>query len=270
MDDVVGFEDAGVRVGGRRILGPVTLRVGVAERWGVLGPNGSGKTTLLRLAGAMRQPSFGTVRVLGSRLGRADVRELRRRIAHVGHAVADATPSSLTALEVVLSGAAGALVPWMHRYEDTEREHARALLEGFGCGVLQDRPWSSASQGERQRILLARALVRDPELLLLDEPAAGLDLGGREALIRALEDADGLAKVPSILVTHHLEELPTTLTHAALLREGALVAAGPAEDVLTDRHVGEAFGVRVRVTNEGGRWSVRGVTRPSVAPAGPG
>jgi iron complex transport system ATP-binding protein len=257
MGEVVSFEDAGVRIGGRRILGPLTLRVAEGERWAVLGPNGSGKTTLLRLAGATRQPSFGRVTVLGATLGRSDLRTLRRRIAHVGHAVADAIPTSLTAIEVVLSGGAGALVPWMRRFDDDDRERARALLARFGCVDLGARPWSSASQGERRRILLARALARDPELLLLDEPAAGLDLGGREALVRALEDVDQLARVPTILVTHHLEELPASMTHAALLRDGEITAAGPAEDVLTGERVGAAFGLDVRVSLEGGRWAAR-------------
>jgi iron complex transport system ATP-binding protein len=257
MGEVVTFEDAGVRIGGRRILGPVTLRVADGERWAVLGPNGSGKTTLLRLAGATRQPSFGRVTVLGATLGRSNLRTLRRRIAHVGHAVADAIPTSLTAIEVVLSGGAGALVPWMRRFDDDDRERARALLARFGCAHLEARPWSSASQGERQRILLARALARDPDLLLLDEPAAGLDLGGREALVRSLEDADQLAGVPTILVTHHLEELPGSMTHAALLRDGEIAAAGPALEVLTDERVGAAFGLDVRVSLEGGRWAAR-------------
>ena len=257
MNEVVTFEDAGVRIGGRRILGPVTFRVATGERWAVLGPNGSGKTTLLRLAGATRQPSFGRVTVLGATLGRSDLRILRRRIAHVGHAVADAIPTSLSAVEVVLSGGAGVLVPWMHRFDDDDRERARALLARFGCAHLEAQPWSSASQGERQRILLARALARDPELLLLDEPAAGLDLGGREAVVRALEDADQLAGVPTILVTHHLEELPASLTHAALLRDGGIIAAGPAREALTDEHVGAAFGMEVHVSLEGGRWAAR-------------
>jgi len=255
MDEVVVLEDAGVRIAGRQVLGPVSLSIGAGERWAILGPNGSGKTTLLRLAGALRQPSSGGVRILGQRVGRSDLRALRLRIAHVGHAVADAIPPTLTALDVVLSGVAGALVPWMHRFTPAERDRARLTLERFGCGHVAERPWSSASQGERQRILLARALAGDAELLLLDEPAAGLDLGGREALVSALDDAHDLAPVPTILVTHHLEELPRSMSHAALLRDGRLLASGPIEDVLTDAAVRACFGVEVRVRRDAGRWS---------------
>jgi iron complex transport system ATP-binding protein len=256
MTEVVALEDAEVRVAGRTIVGPVTLSVADGERWAVLGPNGSGKTTLLRLAGGMRQPSSGTVRVLGERVGRTDLRKLRERIAHVGHAVSDLIPSTLAIWDVVLSGKRSALVPWMQEFDDADRERAGALLERFGVAELDGQALASCSQGERQRVLLARALFGAPELLLLDEPAAGLDLPGREALVLALEATGELAGIPTILVTHHLEELPTTTTHAALLREGRIVTAGSVDAVLTDATVSGAFGLAVGVRRTPtGRWS---------------
>jgi iron complex transport system ATP-binding protein len=254
-DSGVVFEAAEVRIAGRRILGPLTLSFGVDERWAVLGPNGSGKTTLLRLAGAMRQPSAGSVTVMGGTLGRSDVRALRERIAHVGHAVADLLPPSLGVRDVVLSGKRGALVPWMQAFDDGDRRRADALLERFGCGAVMEAPLSWCSQGERQRVLLARALFGDPALLLFDEPAAGLDLGGRETLIRALDDAEDLARVPSILVTHHVEELPATTTHVGLLREGRMMASGPIDEVLTSENLSACFGIDVLVARNGRRWT---------------
>jgi iron complex transport system ATP-binding protein len=249
-----------VRIGGRRVLGPITLSIAAGERWAILGPNGSGKTTLLRLAGATRQPSAGRVVVLGAELGRTDIRRLRERIAFVGHAVADQIPAALPIGEVVLTGKRSTLVPWLQEFEDADRERAAELLARLGCAHLDGQPLAACSQGERQRVLLARALFGRPGLLLLDEPAAGLDLPGREALLAALETAGELELVPTILVTHHLEELPTTLSHVALLRDGALVAAGAADDVLTDELVGACFGMALAVGRHGGRWTA---ARPS-------
>jgi iron complex transport system ATP-binding protein len=253
--DVVTFDEATVRIAGRRVLGPVTLQVGDGERWALLGPNGSGKTTMLRLAGAIRQPSSGRVTVFGARLGRTDVRGLRERIAFVGHAVADEIPGGLGVRDVVLTGKHRTLVPWLQAFDDADRVRADELLERFGCAGLDGQSYAACSQGERQRVLLARALFAAPGLLLLDEPAAGLDLPAREALVGALDAAGELADVPTILVTHHLEELPTTITHAALLREGVLVAAGPVDEVLTDEPVGACFSMRLSVRRVDGRWN---------------
>jgi iron complex transport system ATP-binding protein len=253
--DVVTFDEATVRIAGRRVLGPITLRVGDGERWALLGPNGSGKTTMLRLAGAIRQPSSGRVEVLGARLGRTDLRALRERIAFVGHAVADEIPGGLGVRDVVLTGKHRTLVPWLQEFDDADRVRADALLERFGCAGLDGQSYAACSQGERQRVLLARALFAAPSLLLLDEPAAGLDLPAREALVGALDAAGELADVPTILVTHHLEELPTSITHAALLRDGGLVAAGAVGDVLTGELVGACFGLPLTIRRARGRWS---------------
>jgi iron complex transport system ATP-binding protein len=240
-----------VRAGGRTILGPVDLTVGAGERWVLLGPNGSGKTTLLSVAGAWRQPSSGEAWVLGERLGRIDVRRHRRRIGHVSQALADRFRPTIGVLDAVLTGAVAAIEPWGWTFEDRERAMAEALLERVGCASLAGRELGTCSQGERQRILLARALMGERELLLLDEPAAGLDLPGRERLLRAIETAEGPAW---ILTTHHLEEIPPNATHAALLREGEVVAAGPIATTLTGDHLSRAMGIEVAVAAEGGRW----------------
>ncbi|HEX6230656.1 MAG TPA: ATP-binding cassette domain-containing protein [Actinomycetota bacterium] len=255
MEEIVALTDAEVRIAGRRVLGPVTFRVLRDDRWAVLGPNGSGKTTLLRLFGAVRQPSAGTVRVLGAQLGLVDVRALRERIAFVGHAVADALPPGLSVRDVVLTGKHATLVPWLQDFDEADRAHADDLLRRLGCDHLDGQAFSACSQGERQRVLLARALFGRPELVLLDEPAAGLDLPGREALLAALDDVHELGGIATILVTHHLEELPSTITHAALLRGGGLVAAGPVAEVLLDGPMSECFGLPLQVHAEGGRWS---------------
>jgi iron complex transport system ATP-binding protein len=260
---VVRLRDAEVRIGGRTILERLSLAIGPGERWAVLGPNGSGKTTLLRLAGALRQPSAGTVEVLGERLGRTDVRALRARIGSVGHAVADELPPGITAGDAVLTGKRSTLVTWLQTFDDDDRGRAAELLERVGCAHLAGQPFGRCSQGERQRVLLARALFGRPELLLLDEPAAGLDLPGREDLLHALATADDLGSRPSVLVTHHLEEIPPTTTHAALLREGRLVAAGPADEVLRDEPVGACFGLPVTVSRNGSRWSAASSGRPT-------
>jgi iron complex transport system ATP-binding protein len=239
---------------GRRILGPVSLEIRRGERWAVLGPNGAGKTTLLQLAGARRQPSRGRVEVLGSVLGRVDVRQLRRRIGHVGQSLADRLRGSMPAREVVLTGAGSVLESWWLEPTDAERGRAEELLALVGCAALAAQPYATCSQGERQRLLVARALMGSPDLLLFDEPAAGLDLPGREALLGALDIASEGATA-SILVTHHVEELPAGTTNAALLRDGELTAAGPVDEVLTDAAMSACFGIGVRIARREGRWS---------------
>ncbi len=259
MDAVVGFEDALVRIAGRRVLGPISLLIGAGERWAILGPNGSGKTTLLRLAGAIRQPSAGRVVVLGAELGRVDVQALRERIAFVGHAVADRIPDGLAVRDVVLTGKRSTLVPWFQEFDEADRRRADELLVRLGCEHLDGQAFEACSQGERQRVLLARALFGRPRLVLLDEPAAGLDLPGREALVSALEVTGDLHDVPTILVTHHLEELPTTTTHVALLRDGLVVAAGSAGTVLVPETVSACFGLPLSVRRVAGRWAAAAV-----------
>ena len=237
---------------GTVLLGPVDLRVGTGERWALLGPNGSGKTTLLSLAGGRRHPSSGTATVLGGGFGVTDMRVLRRRIGHAGHRLAEAIRPSMTAIDAVLTGRDSVLESWMLHAEPRDREQARLLLERVGCWGLATRALGTLSQGERQRVLLARALFGEPELLVLDEPAAGLDLPSREALVSAVETIDGATV---LLATHHLEELPSTITHAALLRDGRLVATGPVAQVLADAPLSTCFGMPLEVTRHNGRWA---------------
>jgi iron complex transport system ATP-binding protein len=246
---------AQVRIDRRVVLGPIDLVVGRGERWVLLGPNGGGKTTLLALAGARRQPSSGRVRVLGVALGTADVRALHPRISHASHVLAELMPPDLSVRTVVLTGKRASLSPWFQDFDDADERRAATLLERVGCGHLAARRIATASQGERQRVLLARALFSDPELLILDEPASGLDLPARESLIEALEAVAAQPSTPTTIVaTHHLEEIPPSTTHAALLRDGRLVASGEVERVLTPRSLGDCFGIALEVGRRGARW----------------
>jgi iron complex transport system ATP-binding protein len=244
-----------VAIEGRIVLGPIDLRVAPGERWVLLGPNGSGKTTLLALAGARRQASAGDVAVLGGGLGRVDIRTIHPRISHTSHILAERIPPGLTVLAVVLTGARGVLSPWFLDFDEGEHARAAELLQRVGCAHLAERRFESCSQGERQRVLIARALSPEPDLLLLDEPASGLDLPAREALIDALEmTLTGSAALTSILATHHLEEIPPSSTHAALLRDGRLVVDGAIGDVLTPSALEDCFGIAMDVGRRNGRW----------------
>jgi len=242
------------------LLDDITWAVVPGERWALLGPNGSGKTTLLRVVGAGLWPTRGTVEILGERLGRVDMRELRRRITVVSASVARTLRPAQPALDVVLTGRYAALETWWHQYTDDDRDRAARLLAdaGFGGGRFAGRAFGLLSEGERQQVLLARALMGDPELILMDEPAAGLDLGARERLLGRLAALAADPHVPPlVLVTHHLEEIPPGVTHAALLRRGALMAAGPIAEVLSDDAVSDTFGVAVAVERRGDRWAAR-------------
>ena len=255
--DAVTLEQAELRTrAGAVLVGPVTLHIGRGERWALLGPNGSGKTSLLALAGARRQPTTGTVTILGRRMGRVDVRELRRSIGHVSHRLSESLRPEMRVEDTVLTGTRGALESWVTAFTDDDRAVARSELERAGAAHLAERSLGTLSQGERARVLLARAQAGRPELLLLDEPAAGLDLPSREALVAALEAS---AAPTIVLATHHLEELPADTSHVALLRSGALVAAGQAEAMLTGEALERCFGMPIAVERRGGRWSARGL-----------
>jgi iron complex transport system ATP-binding protein len=247
-----------LRHDGEVVLRRVDWEVAGGQRWVVVGPNGAGKTTVLRIAALYQHPTSGSVEVLGQTLGRCDVRSLRRRIALSSPALADRLAAPISALEVVMTGRDAALAPWWHIYGEADWDRAERLLDRFGCRHLADHPFATLSAGERQRVLLARTLVGDPGLVLLDEPTAGLDIAGREQLVGDLANlAHDPAAPPVVLVTHHLEEVPPGFTHALVLRSGAVVARGPLADTLRDAVLSEAFGIALSVEEDGGRFTAR-------------
>lgn len=246
------------------VLAGVDWEVASDQRWVVLGANGSGKTSLLRIAALVQHPSSGTVEVLGERLGGTDVRTLRTRIAFSSPAMAARLEPRMTALEVVMTGIHAALAPWWHRYTDADRDRAHRLLAEWRCEPLAHHLFPTLSAGEQQRVLLARALVRDPGIVLLDEPTAGLDVGGREELVGELAGwASDPERPPLAVVTHHLEEVPPGFTHALVLRAGAVLASGPIDEVIDDASLSEAFGLELAVERRDGRYTVTrsGATR---------
>jgi iron complex transport system ATP-binding protein len=243
---------------GSTVLCEITWTVGRDERWVIVGPNGAGKTTLLRVAALYQHPSRGTVEVLGARLGRVDVRTLRERVAFSSPALVAKLEPSMTAVEVVMTAKHAALAPWWHRYDEDDRARARALLERFHSSKVADHPFPTLSAGERQRVLLARTLMNEPGLVLLDEPTAGLDVGGREQLVRDLATwAADASRPPVVLVTHHLEEVPPGFTHALVMRDARVVAAGPLATTLTSAVLSDAFGIALRVDHDDGRYAAR-------------
>lgn len=242
---------------GLQILQRIDWVVRPGEQWALLGPNGSGKSTLISVAGAMRFPSKGTADVLGMRLGTISLWDLRERIGHISPSQTVHDWQSVE--DVVLTGATSTAWVLHDRVGEAERARAREQLELVGALDLAEREFATLSQGEKQRVRIARALMPDPPLLLLDEPATGLDLPSREALLSALATlAERKPEQATIFVSHHLEELPASTTHAMLLRAGQIVAAGPAADVLSSENVSAAFGYPIAVTYQDGRWSARG------------
>ncbi len=243
------------------LLDEIEWTVAGGEHWVVLGPNGAGKTTLLNLAAAVSHPSEGVVEVLGARLGKIDMRALRERIGTVEAKLGRRIRGRSTGFEVVLTGAYGSIALQHKRIEPADEARAERLLEEIGAGTIRDRRYEDCSQGERQRLLLARALMDEPELLLLDEPTAGLDLPSRERLIASL---DAMAArdpgLPTVTVTHHLEEIPSSSTHALLLASGRVVAQGPIAEALTAANVSRCFEIEVEVARHGDRWAARVAT----------
>ena len=240
------------------ILADVDWTVREGERWVVLGPNGAGKTTLLQIASGSGFPTRGSVELLGERFGATDLGELRTRIGLSSAPLAERVPGREKALDVVVTAAYGVVGRFRERYDDGDVERAQALLRRVGLGAFADRRFGTLSEGERKRVLLARALMTDPELMLLDEPAAGLDLGAREALLRLLTRlAHDETGPPSVLVTHHVEEVPIGTTHALLLARGRSMASGPVREVLTGPLLTRAFGLPLEVEERGGRFAAR-------------
>ena len=252
---------AGVSIvrGEATLLDDVDWTVDEADRWVIIGPNGAGKTTLLQILAAQLHPSSGVAEVLGEVLGLVDVFELRPRIGVASAALADRIPRSERVADVVVSAAYAVLGRWRESYDQSDLERAVELMNQLRVGHLAYRTFGTLSEGERKRVQIARALMTDPELLLLDEPAAGLDLAGREALVATLSELCRDPDAPAtVLVTHHVEESPTGITHALLLKSGRVLAAGPLEEVLTAENLGATFDLPLEVTHSNGRWSARG------------
>jgi iron complex transport system ATP-binding protein len=260
MSDVLELVDVTVVREGRALVDQVSWSVAEGQRWVILGPNGAGKTTLLNIASSYLFPTSGSVQILGEKLGSVDVFELRPRIGMASIALADKLPRRQTVLQTVLTAAYGMTAHWHEAYETVDEQRARAFLDRFGMNDYLDRKFGTLSEGERKRTLIARAMMTDPELLLLDEPAAGLDLGGREDLVRRLGRLARDPYAPSmIMVTHHVEEIAPGFTHVLMIRQGKVLAAGSVETTLNSRNLSLCFGLPLVVGRNGDRWSAQGL-----------
>lgn len=258
MSAIYEFNNVCVRRGDKNILGPIDWAVNVGERWVILGPNGAGKTTLLQLCATLIHPTSGDVKILGQSLGKIDVFELRTRIGITSSAFVKDFPEDEIVMDVVLTAAYAMLGRWQESYDLWDESRAKGLLTALGVRDLGSRLFSSLSEGEKKRVQIARALMTDPELLLLDEPASSLDLGGREDLLVRLER---LAKDPlapaTVIVTHHVEEIPIGTTHALLLKDGEVIAQGAVDRVITNSFMSQAYGLQINVNHDDGRYFAR-------------
>lgn len=255
MPEVLKCSDIVVRRGTRHLVDHVDWVVHEGERWVVLGPNGAGKTTLMMVASGRLFPTAGQVEILGERLGRTDLAELRPLIGWASSAMVNDVPPGERVADVVLTGAYAVTGRWREQYESQDLMRAAALMQAWGISALAMRTFGTLSEGERKRTMIARALMANPEILLLDEPGAGLDLGGREDLVsRMSELALDPAQPSQILITHHVEEIPAGFTHALLMKDGAVVAAGPIDAVITGPLLSQAFSLPVRVMRQGDRF----------------
>ena len=258
MKPVLQVKNASVVRGDRTILGPLNWTVNEGERWVVLGPNGAGKSTLFSLVGSLIHPTKGEVEILESAMGKVDVFELRPRIGMTSTTIVELIPEDETVLNVVMTSAYAIVGRWQENYDLWDESRAMSLLTILGVRDLKDRHFGTLSEGEKKRTLIARALMPNPELLLLDEPAAGLDLGGREDLLRRLNSLASDPTSPStIIVTHHVEEIPQGSTHCLLLNDGLAVAAGEIDQVLTSENLSLTYGIAVEVHKESGRYFAR-------------
>ena len=247
---------------GRTLLHPVTWQVEVDERWIIIGPNGAGKTSLLTIAGAREYPSSGSARIVGETLGRTDVRELRTAVCMSSAAVSHQIPGDERVLDLVISAGYDVMGRWREVYESADEVRAMEILEQMGALHLGDQVWGTLSEGERKRVLIARALMTDPELLLLDEPGAGLDLGGREDLVSMLGELAADPDAPAmVMVTHHVEEIPPGFTHGMILDEGHVVAQGLLEDVMTSGNLTRAYHQPISLTIDEDRYFARRTRR---------
>ena len=258
MNEVLALHNVSVVRDGKKILDGVNWQVADNERWVIVGPNGAGKTTLLKIAAAQLQPTSGTARVLGETLGEINVFDLRTRIGFASTAIAGRIPNSEKVLDAVLTASYAITGRFKEKYEDVDERRARRVLAEWDLSEYADRAFGTLSDGEKKRTQIARAVMPDPELLLLDEPVASLDIGSREATIKILGGYASHPKAPAIImVTHHLEEIPAGFTHALVLAAGKVSAAGPINSTLTTDKLSEAFGLGLEVVLLNGRFAVR-------------
>ena len=258
MSTVISLKDVSVVRGGKPILDRIDWTVEANQRWVIIGPNGAGKTTMLRIAAAQIHPTVGSAEILGERLGEVNVFELRTRIGFASSALASHIPNSEKVLDAVMTASYAITGRWNEKYEDIDERRARRVLGEWRLADLADRAFGTLSDGERKRAQIARSVMPDPELLLLDEPVASLDLAAREQTISTIGAYAQSPYAPAIvMVTHHLEEIPAGFTHALILSDGQIFAAGEIASTLTSDKISEAFGFGMIVTNEGGRYRAR-------------
>lgn len=255
MSAVLSLQNVSVRKGDRTILGPLNWEVHAGERWVILGPNGAGKTTLLQMCATLAHPTIGTVSILGEQLGKVDVFELRNRVGFTSSAMIDLLPPEEKVIDIVLTAAYAMLERWQEIYDLWDESRAKALLTTFGVRELGERTFGTLSEGEKKRVQIARAIMSDPELLLLDEPAAGLDLGGREDILRRISQFAAEPTAPAtVIVTHHIEEIPAGTTHVLLLKNGLVVRQGLIQDNLTSDSLSEIYGIPILLEMNHGRY----------------
>jgi len=255
MSAVLSLQNVSVRKGDRTILGPLNWEVHAGDRWVILGPNGAGKTTLLQMCATLAHPTIGTVSILGEELGKVDVFELRNRVGFTSSAMIDLLPPEEKVIDIVLTAAYAMLERWQEIYDLWDESRAKALLTTFGVRELGERTFGTLSEGEKKRVQIARAIMSDPELLLLDEPAAGLDLGGREDILRRISQFAAEPTAPAtVIVTHHIEEIPAGTTHVLLLKNGLVVRQGLIRDNLTSDSLSEIYGIPILLEMNHGRY----------------
>ena len=258
MRPILELSNISVQRGDRVILGPLDWQVLEGQRWVILGPNGAGKTTLLQVCSSLIHPTSGEVKILGQALGKTDVFELRTRIGLTSSKLVEQLPGDELVIDVVLTAAYAMLGRWQEKYDLWDESRAMALLTALGVRELGGREFGSLSDGEKKRVQIARSLMADPELLLLDEPASSLDLGGREDLLKRIEAfASDVLAPATVIVTHHIEEIPSGTTHALLLKEGRAIAQGVIESVINDLNLSTAYALPITVQNQGGRFFAR-------------